>query len=155
MALSTVEARKPARIPQPPKIIAVPTPRLQPVKPAGGNSSPAQHSGQGTGDAAAGNGSDAENANPAFPIFSPRPPVTDRALLPGAEQQIVVDVDLNALGEVTGTSLVKGMGNKLDQIVLDTVKTWKFHPATVNGSPVASQAELIFPFNPKYPVTPS
>jgi protein TonB len=53
---------------------------------------------------------------------------------------------------VTGETLVKGMGNALDQIVLDTVKTWRFHPATVNGNPVASEAELIFPFNLSYPV---
>ena len=45
------------------------------------------------------------------------------------------------------------MGSALDQIVLDTVRTWKFHPATVNGNPVASEAELIFPFNAQYPVT--
>jgi outer membrane biosynthesis protein TonB len=45
------------------------------------------------------------------------------------------------------------MGTPLDQIVLDTVKTWKFHPATVNGNPIASEAELIFPFNRSYPVS--
>jgi len=66
-----------------------------------------------------------------------------------------VDVNLNAAGDVVGASLVKGMGNSLDQIVLDTVKTWRFHPATVNGTAVASQAELIFPFNPSYPITPA
>jgi outer membrane biosynthesis protein TonB len=50
---------------------------------------------------------------------------------------------------------VKGIGNKLDQIVLDTVKTWRFQPATVNGKPVPSQDELIFPFNPSYPLSDS
>jgi len=36
--------------------------------------------------------------------------------------------------------------------VLDIVKTWHFQPATVNGKPIASQAELIFPFNRSYPI---
>jgi outer membrane biosynthesis protein TonB len=61
-------------------------------------------------------------------------------------------VKLDAFGTVVAESLVNGLGNKLDQIVLDTVKTWKFHPATINGRPVPSEAELIFPFNPNYPI---
>jgi protein TonB len=107
--------------------------------------------GLGSG-AARGNGDANQNVTPAFPVFSPKPPVTDRALLPAAEQQIVVDVDVSATGEVTAETLVKGMGNALDQIVLETVKTWRFQPATADGKPVASESELIFPFNQKYPV---
>jgi TonB family protein len=157
-ALITVEARKPAKDPPPIRKVVAPThPPLPtpPQKSAGGSAADAHQNSQGVGDAAKGVGSDAENADPAFPIFSPRPPVTDRALLPGSQREIVVDVNLNAAGDVVGASLVKGMGNNLDQIVLDTVKTWRFHPATVNGTAVASQAELIFPFNPSYPITPA
>jgi TonB family protein len=132
--------------------------RIDPVHPAKAAKAaapppPSQSTGTGTGAAATGSGSDNQNATPAFPVFSPKPPVNDRALLPSAEQQIVVDVNVSAAGEVTAESLVKGMGTPLDQIVLDTVKTWKFHPATVNGNPIASEAELIFPFNRSYPVS--
>jgi TonB family protein len=105
--------------------------------------------------AAAGNGADQQNADPAFPVFSPKPPVTDRSLLPVSNQEVVVDVKVSAEGDVMEATLVKGIGNALDQIVLDTVKTWRFHPATVNGSPVATEAELIFPFNGSYPIMPS
>ena len=106
-------------------------------------------------DAVPGNGTDAESANPAFPVFSPRPPVSDRSLLPASSQQVVVDVKVSANGDVLEATLVKGIGNGLDQIVLDTVKSWRFHPATLNGTPVATEAELIFPFNQGYPTTPS
>jgi protein TonB len=102
-----------------------------------------------------GNGTDAQSADPAFPVFSPRPPVTDRSLLPGSEQQVIVDVKVSAVGDVLEATLVKGIGNGLDQIVLDTVTTWRFHPATLNGTPVATESELIFPFNQSYPTTPS
>ncbi len=108
-----------------------------------------------THDSVPGNGTDAQSANPAFPVFSPRPPVTDRSLLPSSEQQVIVDVKVNAVGDVLEATLVKGIGNGLDQIVLNTVKTWRFHPATLNGTPVATESELIFPFNKSYPTTPS
>ena len=101
---------------------------------------------------APGNGADQQNADPAFPVFSPRPPVTDRALLPDSNREVVVDVKVSAAGDVLEATLVKGIGNGLDQLVLDTVKTWRFHPATVNGNPVATEAELIFPFNLSYPI---
>lgn len=113
----------------------------------------AQAAGRGTGTATTGAGADAQDATPAFPVFSPKPPVTDRGLLPAAEQQIVVDVNVGADGQVVTETLVKGMGTALDQIVLETVKSWRFHPATVNGTAVASESELIFPFNLSYPIT--
>jgi TonB family protein len=102
-----------------------------------------------------GNGVDTQSADPAFPVFSPRPPVTDRALLPALSQQVIVDVKVSAAGDVLEATLVKGIGNALDQIVLSTVKTWRFHPATVNGSPVPTEDELIFPFDQSYPIADS
>jgi TonB family protein len=143
---------------------AAPDPATQaklvlPVKPLlkklEGGAAVTPHHGDGTGQAETGNGSDDKNASPAFPVFSPRPPVSDRSLLPASEQKIVVDVNVDPLGAVVSEVLVKGMGNKLDQIVLDTVKTWRFQPALENGKAVPTQAELIFPFNPNYPITAS
>jgi Gram-negative bacterial TonB protein C-terminal len=131
---------------------------VQPVrllKRSGGGAPALPHAGNGSGQAQTGNGSDAEDLHPAFPIFSPRPPVTDRALLPLVENKIVVDVHVDVLGAVVGETLVKGMGNQLDRIVLDTVKSWRFQPATINGKPVPTDAELIFPFNRDYPITVS
>jgi TonB family protein len=103
----------------------------------------------------AGSGADRQDADPAFPVFSPHPPVADRSLLPSSNQEVVVDVKVSAAGDVLEATLVKGIGNGLDQIVLDTVKSWRFHPATINGNPVATEAELVFPFNLNYPTTPS
>jgi TonB family protein len=125
----------------------IPSP-AKPKKTMGGEPMNARD-GNGTGNAAAGNGSDLENVTPSFPVFSPRPVVPDRALLPATEQRIVVDVDVDQLGSVVREVLVKGIGNKLDQIVLDTVKTWRFQPATKEGKPVPTEAELIFPFGPE------
>jgi protein TonB len=127
-----------------------PAPKL-----AGGGMPKNPSAGDGSGSAFTGNGSDAEDARPAFPVFSPRPAVTDRALLPSSEQKIVVAVDVDAAGQVVSEKLVRGMGNELDGMVLAIVKTWRFHPATVDGKPVASEAEVIFPFNASYPITSS
>jgi len=96
-----------------------------------------------------GNGSD--DAEPAFPTYFPRPAVTDRSLLPAVEQKIIVNVTINAQGDVTDEQLVQGLGNSLDDVVLRTVKTWRFHPATLNGNNVASVEQLVFPFNREYP----
>jgi TonB family protein len=94
-----------------------------------------------------GNGSDTASADPAFPIFSPRPEVKDRKLLPSTDRQVIVDVKVSAAGDVLEATLVQGLGNALDGIVLETVKTWRFHPAMMNGNPVPTEAELIFPFS--------
>lgn len=125
------------------------------VKKSGGGSPRDPHHGDGSGKAVFGNGSEAEDVYPAFPVFSPHPPVTDRSLLPSSAEKIVVDVQVDASGQVVGEKLIKGLGNRLDQIVLDTVRTWRFQPATVNGKAVPTEAELIFPFNQDYPIAMS
>jgi protein TonB len=146
--------RKPDAYADPTARTIVPVEKTPPNR-SGGGAPPLPHKGDGSSTAPRGNGSDAHDVRPAFPVFSPRPPVTDRSLLPSSEQKIVVDVNVDASGDVVSESLVKGLGNKLDQLVLDIVKTWRFQPATVDGKPVPTQAELIFPFNPSYPITVS
>ncbi|HEX4039008.1 MAG TPA: TonB family protein [Acidobacteriaceae bacterium] len=88
-----------------------------------------------------------QDAEPAFPTFFPRPAVANRSLLPTVEQKIIVNVTISAQGDVTDEKLVQGFGNPLDQTVLDTVKSWRFHPATLNGAAVASTEQLVFPFS--------
>jgi len=126
--------------------------QLRPQNDAGGGAPPTPHEGEGRGNAANGNGSNDEDARPAFPVFSPKPVVTERGLLPPAEEKIVVDVKVDEEGAVVSETLVKGLGNRLDGIVLETVKTWRFQPATVNGKPVETEAEIVFPFDLQYPV---
>jgi TonB family protein len=98
-----------------------------------------------------GAGSDTQSMYPAYPTVSPSPQVRDRSLLPPTDQKVVVDVDLSATGQVQEAKLVSGLGNALDQVVLDTVRGWQFHPAMLNGGPVPSSIELVFPFNRNYP----
>lgn len=150
--LTATETNKPERYADaavPPTLIMR---QLRPQNDSGGGRPTTPHSGEGRGQAANGNGSDNEDARPAFPVFAPKPAVTDGALLPAAEKKIVVDVKVDEDGAVVSETLVKGLGNRLDQIVLDTVKKWRFQPATVNGKPVEAEAEIVFPFDLKYPV---
>ena len=132
--------------------LASPPRQRRPAKASGTNAAAAQPLDLGA-NSVAGNGSDSQNATPALPIFSPSPAVHDRSLLPASERQVVIDVQLNARGEVVSETLVKGIGNALDRMAIDTVKTWRFQPATVNGKPVPSGAEAIFTFSQRYPIS--
>lgn len=124
-------------------LASVPPATPESAPPTNGQTSPQQLASMGVGD------SD-QNAEPALPVFRPAPGVTDRSLLPDKEQNIVVEVEISALGDVTGEKLLHGLGNALDQIVLQTVKGWRFRPATLNGTAVASVEDLVFPFNHNY-----
>jgi TonB family protein len=126
----------------------------RPPKASGTNAAIARPTDLGT-NSVAGNGSDAQNTTPAFPVFYPNPAVHDRSLLPDSERHVVVDVQLNAGGEVVSENLVNGIGNALDGMAIEIVKTWRFQPATVNGKAVASEAEVIFSFSQRYPISDS
>ena len=123
------------------------------TKVKGGGAPKMPHAGDGSGQAMQGNGSDSEDVHPGFPVFSPHPPVHDRSLLPANEQKVVVDVKVDANGQVVSETLVKSVSANLDKLCLDIVLTWRFQPATENGKPIPSEAELVFPFTPSYPIS--
>lgn len=136
---------KPSIIPSPPAVSTPPpTASATTAQVHTGIPSPQQQSTLGTG-------SGTDNAEPALPVYFPTPGVRNRAWLPPSEQNVVVNVSISAGGEVTDAKLVRGLGNSLDQIVLETVKAWRFRPATLNGTAIASTEELVFPFSQNTP----
>jgi TonB family protein len=139
----TALIRNPVRLRQP-RVPRHPAPAAQNRLARSGTPSQQQQQAIGTG-------SGTDDAEPAFPTYFPRPPVSDRSLLPAVEQKIIVNVTISAQGDVTSETLMQGLGNSLDALVLQTVRTWRFHPATLNGNNVASVEQLVFPFNRDYP----
>ncbi|HZD48686.1 MAG TPA: energy transducer TonB [Silvibacterium sp.] len=110
------------------------------ASPAGSSTSGLQSNGVGEG---------TQDATPAFPVYSPSPHI-ERSLLPKTDENVVVDVNVSPLGEVLDEKLIHGLGTSVDQTILDAVRSWKFHPATVDGNAVASVAELVFPLGQKW-----
>ena len=66
------------------------------------------------------------------------PPYPAMARRMGDEGEVRLDVHVGPDGWVTDVRLKKSSGSRLlDQTAIDTVKKWRFSPATVDGKPVA------------------
>jgi protein TonB len=57
---------------------------------------------------------------------------------------VVLDALIDAQGKVAKLSVTRSLGANVDQQVIATVQTWTFTPATRNGTPIASEQELLF-----------
>lgn len=69
------------------------------------------------------------NAPPAYPAMARRM---------GEEGEVLLDVHVGPDGSVLEVRLRKSSGSRLlDQTAIETVKKWRFSPATVDGRPVA------------------
>lgn len=53
--------------------------------------------------------------------------------------EVVMSVIIGADGSVKSVHLRKGLDPGLDKNAIETIRTWKFKPATLNGEPVASR----------------
>ncbi len=59
------------------------------------------------------------------------------------EGRVLVDVAVDAAGNVTNATIVERSGSRiLDRAALEQVREWKFSPALDNGKPVASSIEV-------------
>lgn len=66
------------------------------------------------------------------------PPYPSMARRLGEEGEVQLDVRVGPDGAVIDVRLKKSSGSQLlDQTAIDTVKKWRFRPATVDGQPVA------------------
>jgi len=83
----------------------------------------------------------------ALATFHPNPPYTDRARKDRREGTLVLATAVDRTGSVTGVAEVsKRLGKGLDKNAIETVKTWKFQPATSQGRAVPSVVRLSFGF---------
>jgi protein TonB len=80
----------------------------------------------------------------ALVLVHPYPSPNLSPLPSGTSGDVVVDVVIDKAGLVAKYSLVRGLGHGIDDTVIATIQTWTFKPATRNGTPVASEQELLF-----------
>ncbi|MGO9518332.1 MAG: energy transducer TonB [Candidatus Korobacteraceae bacterium] len=76
---------------------------------------------------------------PALPEVFPDPPVSHADLPSGVEGDVIVEVTIDAQGNVTETRLLQGIGYGIEQKVLAVLQRWHFRPAMRDGVTIASQ----------------
>jgi TonB family protein len=83
----------------------------------------------------------------ALPVFTPEPPIL-RGEFPEAARgkEVVLNVVINEQGSITFVQVIQGIGDGVEQQIVDTLKRWVYVPAKVNGKAIASQQQLRFHF---------
>lgn len=82
----------------------------------------------------------------AFPVVYPDPPV-DRAGLPrDLVGDVVIEVTIDSEGNVVETKIVQAIGHGIDEKIEATLRRWRYQPATLDGTPVASHHDVHFHF---------
>ncbi len=70
------------------------------------------------------------------PVYDPDPPYTHKARKAGLQGTVVMAVVVNTEGKVESVKEVsKLLGMGMDESAINTIRTWKFQPATRNGKP--------------------
>ena len=82
---------------------------------------------------------------PALPIAT-SDPVVYPWQLPTAPGNEVIEITIDERGEITHKTVLQSLGQDIDTKCLAALENWHFHPATRNGSPIASKQDAIFPF---------
>lgn len=79
-------------------------------------------------------------------IYTPQPEYTDKARRKKINGVVLLSFVVAKDGSVRDPAVTKSLESSLDQQSLDTVKKWRFEPATKDGQPVAVriQAEMSF-----------
>jgi len=126
-----------SRLPLPPK--------LTPAPPA---PSPVSASSSAHTNASSNNALGSDDIQIALTTYSPSPKPDLSRLPRGAQGEVVLDVTIDPTGQVADLQILATLGYGVDGAVVDTVRTWKFSPATKDGVPVASVQELHFHYGP-------
>jgi protein TonB len=132
---TTAKAREQAKGPALPAPAKSPTDKAKQLSQAATNEAPGN-----AADGAEGDG----NISIALVQFHPRPAPDLSTLAPGTSGDVVLDALIDDQGHITKLSVTKSLGPNVDQQVIATVQTWTFTPATRNGTPIASEQELLF-----------
>jgi TonB family protein len=81
---------------------------------------------------------------PALPEVFPDPPVSRSDIPAGVQGDVIVEVTIDAEGNVVQTKLLQGIGYGIEQKVLSVLQRWHFRPASKDGVTIASQHIVYF-----------
>jgi TonB family protein len=87
------------------------------------------------------------SVKPPRALHSPEPKYSKSAREQGIEGIVVVAITIGSNGQVVDPKVVRPLEPSLDAIAIETVKTWKFAPATKNGRPVAVMMNVEISYN--------
>ena len=76
------------------------------------------------------------NVRPPEKIYFPQPNYTEEARMARIQGIVILQTVIDVHGDVTQAKVLKDLPMGLTESALETVKTWKFKPATRNGKPV-------------------
>jgi TonB family protein len=94
------------------------------------------------------NVSDNPDIVPPARLFTPSPQYPPAAHEARIEGVVSLEAIIDKNGAVRCTNILRGMPMGLSQSAVDTVRTWKFEPATLHGEPVAVLYSLSVHFRP-------
>ena len=80
-------------------------------------------------------------------VYMPNPAYTDRAREQKLTGIVVLAVIVTPEGNAGDVKVVQALDPDFDKSAVDTVRQWKFHPATKEGQPVAVQINVEISFN--------
>lgn len=86
-----------------------------------------------------------DEVRPALPVAT-ADPVVYPWQRPESEGKVVIEITIDEKGEITRKTVLQSLGSMIDQKCLAALESWRFQPATRNGSPIASKQDAIFPF---------
>lgn len=87
------------------------------------------------------------DVRPPEKIYSPQPKYTEEARKARLQGAVILQTVIDTLGNVTDVKVLKGLTLGLTESAIDTVRQWRFEPATQNGRPVPVYFNLVVTFS--------
>ena len=82
----------------------------------------------------------------AVSIVAPDPPIVRAKLPEWIRGDVIVEVTIDDKGNVIDTRVLQTVGFGLDQVIVSTLRQWRYIPARVDGVAVASREDVHFHF---------
>jgi TonB family protein len=83
----------------------------------------------------------------ALPVFTPDPPILHSQFPEVARgKDVVMEVVIDNEGLIAQVEVLQGIGNGVENSIVDTLRRWVFVPAKINGMAISSRRQLRFHF---------
>jgi TonB family protein len=82
---------------------------------------------------------------PALPVVS-FDPVIQPELLNGITGDVIIEITIDSVGNITDMKVLQSFNTAVDQKVLAALEKWHFFPATRNGVPIPSKQDVHYHF---------